>query len=498
MKSHAYPVKIIFRKIRPLFFCFFGLLLFEGLLQLGTFFVEGPLYFDFYWRISRNMAAASDPEKTVYFVGDSTVYGIGASEPATYSLPAQFEKLLQKINPQIKVINLGYPGTCTEDHLAVISRLPPNSTIIYRGGVADFFNRQGHYRLMLFGRIIDLRILKIFSLLFYKSLPGFYAGREQNIRNEFEQIMKSKKHNIYAVEYNNAGHNNKPMFYTQKSYHKIPLFNLLKEQGLIDGHIFQQKYLGDGSHPNNIGYYIQAVLLFNYFCRQQMLGLKPECVKVLELNNKFTEPLKKRYSELKKKFRSYTETPFGLFKIFQIWRWQHDFYELILLVQLLKEQDKTDLELQQEYRSLEKLGILVFHNTSIAGSFFEQLYIKSGKQEKPDNDAMKKMEVFYLSMKALFPTNSKLWNVVNQNYRQLRTMHNSQHESFEKKQLTRITGFIPYWSLIAPYPLEFCERFLTESGISAEDIDTRHEWEYFFSIPYDKFRERNINICTEK
>ena len=71
--------------------------------------------------------SSKNPSKTIFFVGDSTIFGGGASNETLFSLPAQFQSLLSRTKRPFEVVNLGYPGTTGKEHLEILQTMPSST-----------------------------------------------------------------------------------------------------------------------------------------------------------------------------------------------------------------------------------------------------------------------------------------------------------------------------------------------------------------------------------
>lgn len=480
-------------QIRRFLWFLFGFLLFELLLQLGAFLNGGLNSFYQYQQIVKGLESAQgDTEKTIYFVGDSTVYGIGASNPLLYSLPAQLEGILQKFRPDLRVINLGYPGSCTEDHLYVLSYLPKGSTVFYRGGISDSFNLQGHYRFVVFGYIFELRSWKLFSLMFYKLLPGFNSSRGQRARQEFASLLQASHYQVYGVEYSMSMHHN-IFFYTQNGYQRIPTFVTLQKLGLTDGYFMRSDFMAEGLHPNDLGYQIEAQLIFNYLCGQQLFGLLAENMVNVGIDYNFLAKQQLRYQELKKEIFALQKIPSGLWSFQEISNLRDKLRELLVLLESFISSDENNPIYQQEYIYLEKLMVLVFHSPRVVLSLFVKTQGEFFGAKKPDLLLWSRLQVFYPALCSFMHPKQKEWLIISSALEVIQP-----HHQFSSEKVSYLGSFIPGYVPMTPYPLELCPKFVRESALDGRLISTREEWGHFFSVPYELFMQHVPAVCLDE
>jgi hypothetical protein len=229
-----------------------------------------------------------DLENSVFFVGDSTVFGTGTSDPRLFSLPAQFKNLVRTHNPDFNTFNPSYAGTGTEDHLKLMSQLPENATVIYRGGASDRWCNGAWWKVGISGRKIELKTIKMTMMLFSYLLQNTSKLRKERAQEEMEYIIKKNKLNIFVLDYTVVlgVPPTSPFYDTQNpAIIRIPLYHILKKAGFTapSGFLYKQFIAQDGGHSNDSGVKIEAVALFNYFAARNMFGLIPE--NIIELQN---------------------------------------------------------------------------------------------------------------------------------------------------------------------------------------------------------------------
>lgn len=436
------------------------LLLIFGLIELSLWlcsgFRTGVMLSEYESRMAEQMSAVTEAtgKKIIYFVGDSTVYGIGASNPEFYSLPAQLERLMQRFDPELRVINLGFPGTGTEEHLLTVAQLPENSTIIYRGGINDA-EKCRKCSLMLRGNM-PFRIKELFYRLFSSILPGFCESPQQKAENDFMAVMELKNHQIYTIDYPVITHHNLP-FYAKGGYHQIPLFSLWKEHGFTTENVVLRQFFAGGMELNDFGHRIESLLIFNYFCQYSLLGLSPENTEPVELGEEFIHDMQQRYSGLKRELTLIPADEKDLNELYAV-KWKKIIKELLSLAESLKNLSDADGLFHREYAYLEKLNVLVFHNMQPAMSLLGR--VRAGEiMSQIDESTRNKAEIFYVVAKTFMGTKTYLN------------------------------------TSMSPYPLEFCASFMRQSGLQKEQVSVREEWEYFFPFAYADFAQKKVSVC---
>ena len=243
----------------------------------------------------------SDPRKTIYFVGDSTMYGGGSTDPTKYSMPALLGKLLERKSAGLRILNLGYPGTTGKHHIDVLRQLPEKAFVVVRTGINDSWNRYDYYKFYLFGKYYEIRLLK-FLVIFYH---GWSRDPEANsvsnhFYDELQKVAKEKQFQLYFVDYFLGDKTFMNTFFRGRD-HFIDLAQRLKQAGFYDQRGFiQRKYLSfDLLHANDLGYRLQALSVFNFFSEKSQLGLSPKDALPMILEQSEIQRLRKRLESIK-------------------------------------------------------------------------------------------------------------------------------------------------------------------------------------------------------
>lgn len=484
------------------FFIWFlaGLLVLELLLQLSVFLFSAHGSFTKFLPDIKQRIKQAEGKTALYFVGDSTIFGIGASNIETQALPPQLEKLLQNKHPQIVCINTGYAGTSTADHLHIFSLLPIGATVIYRGGSADtWVPPSGHLRFIFGGHLIEIRILKMLYLLFGR-LFFPVVDYETSLSKELQEIMRLRQLKVFLLDYSSYPLERFSKLFWQNShlFQHIPLHEYLQQHGYLkeDG-LLKAEYLGmTGTHPNDIGYFLEAFFIFNHFCEVGLFGLAPaDKLSIGNLNHDILSSQLRRLAFLRQEMQSLTPAALqakGAFStigdiVYEAWNLANTLAkteqvavegEFISHKQLgINGRQSVDATEILPYKTiaaqLKKLALLVFHDVRVAHelvgrmTFLEQQFFSD-----------RQASLYYLVMKATEEADSASWGLIN------RVLLFTDSQIVQRK--------ISYLGQIAPYPLEKCEVFVQESGFSAAELSAQSEWESFFSIPYAFFKNKTV------
>jgi hypothetical protein len=425
----------------------------------------------------------------LYFVGDSTVYGSGSSDHGLYALPSQFERLMRVIKPGFRVINLGYPGTCTEEHLQMMSLLPEGAMVIYRGGVSDIWNNGSPFRVHLGDIHFECRIWKMLAMLRNQFFPRRKSDKSRlvKIRREFEKIMQDKKFKLFTLDYTTAPFTDRsfPFFYRETgtvdniSLGHIPLRQLLKEGGYFGPNGLDDRFISFNArtHPNDLGYFLEAIFLVNFCCNESLFGLSKKNILSPERLTVFSSDLFHKYEQLKLILKKSLK-PDDLLQKKLV-----DLYtiipSLLSLSNTLRHQEiDTSEKYEKEHQMLKRLSIFLYQSSPNLAHYLMSLqekYARAADNEKADR--LHKAELYYAIMMAAVDADTENGEWVH--------LHRYIRNSFLPLNLRPVSR-LPY---ISPYPLEFCCRFIRESGFSAEELSVRQEWEYFFALPFDIFLE---------
>jgi hypothetical protein len=218
----------------------------------------------------------------------------------------------------------------------------------------------------------------------------------------------------------------------------------------------------DNNHSNNLGYLVEAGVLFNYFCDKGLFGLSSRKKLAVEKQEflQLGPDLEERYIRQKAglKFLGPGNLPGIIFMLNEVW----------FLADLLRSLYPQNTVYAQEAQKMEKLMLLVFHDFRVG---------HARARFAPDEDFLRLYEAV---MRATLDADSVHWSEV-------RDIVGSQ---------MRVTDEISFLPDLTPYPLEKCQRFLQESGYRAEELSSSAEWEYFFTIPYEIFTPEKGKACV--
>lgn len=430
-----------------------------------------------------------DTDKSIFFVGDSTIYGIGTTEQHLYSLPVEFERLLRLFGePDWQCFNLGRPSSPTDFHLKILSSLPTGATVIYRGGFVDKWYYEGRFCFytVIGGRVFEIRTMKMLTMLFGGWLKPPEKVRRLRLFNMFRQVIATKKLNVYVLGYSvhdDREHSIIP--YCQPQETEIPIISLreslLSSPFAGDDGLLLPKYRNlAGSHPNDAGYHIEAKILFNYFCRHGLLSLNPKSslhdddisYYMRRLEGFVTADLAKLKALTLEDFQN---PRFGTKIGMQV-------YNLYMTLDQLKEYQGFE-HYQKAFELAEVLVSLVFYNNPSIGAYLlESYFVSMGMSQysaiSPDPERIK---LFFAILQAVQAPGSEYRLLVEDKIRA---------SNFPGRELV-ISFFID----TPMYPLEFCERFIKESGFDPEQLGAKEAWEYFFNTPYEAFQEIILPVC---
>lgn len=463
--------------MKKFFFWFLvGIVLLELILQFGSllFSVHGS-FESFVPEIKRRIREAGT-ENVIYFVGDSTVFGIGSSNPDQYSLPPQLERLMREKFPYFRCVNTGYAGTSTADHLRVFALLPPGATVIYRGGSADtWVPPGGHLRFMLWGHLIELRVLKMLYLL----AGGFFfpdADYENSLSAELQKTVKDRELRVFLLDYSTYPQERFSALFKKniQLFQRIPLHDYLQEHGYLQSDGFlTEEYIGmTGTHPNDSGYFLEALFIYNHFCASSLFDLTPADQRdAVDLKHEILNSMQLRLEYMLKKISDFNaeslQAKGGSATVGDM------VYEAWSICNSLVKAKRV--EYAEPAGQLRRLSLLVFHDVRVAHDIIGHVSaVHKSNQIFADQQA----SLYYLLMKAVEEENSASWGLIN------RTLVFTDRSRVNRK--------ITYLGKLAPYPMEFCPLFIRESGFSTAELSARREWEAFFSFPYSDFGKRAV------
>jgi hypothetical protein len=449
-----------------------GLLLLE--LSLHFFTVSNPFYVspDLFSEKLQSEKSGVD----VYFVGDSTIYGIGASVTGDYSLPAQFEKIMQEKRPGFRVLNLGVAGSGTEEHLDLLNLLPDGATVVYRGGTSDKWRLGLSFRFRFGAFEFEFRTMKMFYMLFARFLFSDTSLRIRILNRRLQKLLDRKALRIFTLDYT-ACPSLRAFYSSDQRLISVPLRKMIREKGFGNKGL-DRKFISNISpaHANDMGYYIEAVLLFNFFCDKKELGLSEEDALSFQDISEFSGIMKARYQTLKAGLAHFTMEKM-LEKTSSV---TGRVMEAMAIAEIIAEQADGDIY-RWEREALDKLLALFFHS---AGHLSQHLISSQGgvKMARTAED-FHKLRLYYTVLWATTGSKQSIWA--------------SAHERAFGQPFPLDGVSISYLPLITPYPLELCRKFIREGGFTAEELSVRRELEYFFPlISYDDFYKLFRPACN--
>ncbi|MCO4781382.1 MAG: SGNH/GDSL hydrolase family protein [Candidatus Cloacimonetes bacterium] len=430
-------------------------------------------YSEFYDEILQK-AENSDPQKTIFFVGDSTVYGGGSTDVTKYSMPAQFEKLIKKKTPNIDILNIGYPGTTGKHHLDVLRRLPENSWVVIRTGINDSWNRFDYYKFYLFGKYYEFRTLKLLVIL----ANGWRKSEEsKSVSKDYyealNKVASEKRLNLYYVDYflGIATFMNET-FINQKNFINLP--KILKDSGFFTKKGFiKRKYLSfDLFHANDLGYRLQAIAIYNYFCKLGSMGLSKNDQYPLKLNAADHKSIKDAVNVLRKKIQSSEDFGDEVYPDLLNATWQ--FYLV-----------NKDPEIKKDYLALQKIYLNAFHGAYAAINLLNSHQTGTTSTHISETILSEQELNFYYQMVQLYSSkeHADSWKKI--------------YSEWFPKSLELDKTYSDYSSLPKPMPIEFCPKLLQETGWSKDKVSLQDAWKRIYNenIISSKRIIRSSPIC---
>lgn len=418
-------------------------------------------------------------KKTIYFVGDSFTFGLGASEQA-YSYPSQFCKLLQKNDPAYQCLNLGYPGTTSRDHFKIIEKLPSDSSVILRTGLNDHWLSSDLYKANFLGQTFEFRILK-FAHLLYRWLLGPKKTSSQPFKaNQWLQLVADKKLKIILYDYPTVF---TPTTKLPSELEKIPCLGVLKRAGLTEGKGLAKRFLSsDLNHPNDLGYGVDARVLLNALCDKGLFGLNPKLKLPLLSSDENWLNLKNRYDESRKILLSETD-PLKRQEILRVIF--HLSYTLFML-------DSGNLEILEDHRSITRILTRGYRDDVILqlliSSFRDEIRAGVDESISIDHDELK----IYLSISRATtdPENHR------QNFHLLSNEREFSDFSAHYESIPK--GFLK--DLPPLFPISLCARFRHLTGYSGKDLQIDEDWQRILGEKLDTsiFLQRIPLTCELK
>lgn len=433
---------------------------------------------------------AEDTQNTIFFVGDSTIYGIGATEQKTASLPAQFEKLLQKVFPDHKCVNLGFPGSPTDMHLKILDTLPKGAIVIYRGGYIDrvyHADNSFKFRFIIGNKVCEIRTLKMLAMLFSGFIPIKNIDETRQLIAHIPKIVQKNNLQLYSLGYSiYAEEHNALTRYC--SSHNVAGVTIIPLRELMIGsrYLNQQQILSpefrnlSGSHPNDVGYQVEADYLFNWFCTKKLLDLDENHINQEKPLEAFKPEFLRRYQSKLQVLQKATKNDLQqAYQLHNISRAISDLWMELRQIHLYPEMS----EYISDYQKIEKLNTHIFHSENVLFGYLMSAcfaYIGAVTETSVIPDEQK-MRLYTAIMRAtISPEHEQRKNI--------ETLLKKSNLPFSELKMT----YIPELRL---YPLELCPRFQQESNLSPEELASAEAWELFFNIPYSYFTPDSIEKC---
>jgi hypothetical protein len=127
----------------------------------------------------------------------------------------------------------------------------------------------------------------------------------------------------------------------------------------LSGRLLPKYRNSAGSHPNDAGYYIEAKLLFNWFCRRNQLGLSPQLCLEEDNIQEYMKNQERRYLEACAELKLLTEEDFRQFRFGP--KAGMMVHNLHLLLNLFKDYKGFE-KYQRDYALVERLVSRLFYN----------------------------------------------------------------------------------------------------------------------------------------
>lgn len=415
--------------------------------------------------------SSKNPSKTIFFVGDSTIFGGGASNETLFSLPAQFQSLLRRAKSPYEVVNLGYPGTTGKEHLEILRLLPQEATVIMRTGINDSWKRHESYKLNLLGQYYEIRVLKLLMIAWY----GW--GRDENVEStsldylkELQNHSSQKQFNLYFVDYF-LGEKTFMNTYFKEAENFIPLAKILKQNGFASNQtgLVSKKYLSyDLVHANDLGYKLQAQALYNWFASRQKLNLRADDQIKLIVDQESIQELQRVLDNALLKLKESKRNADDQIAITMRAAWQ-----LYVLT--------GNLYFKEKYDRLSGLLVFAFHQTyPLINTLNREHRIRL-----TNTTYLEDAEINFLF--------------------QLIKILDESPQAYIKDYLEKFPGIIDsrkvysdYSFLQAPFPLELCKKFIRETNPNLNKISILENWTEFFGekFPMNELAQNNLKNCS--
>lgn len=432
-------------------------------------------------KLNQSFQSSHVLDHNLYFVGDSFTFGLGTSK-SEYSYPNQLCKLLESQGIKVSCHNLGYPGTTSRDHLEVIEKLPENSTIFLRTGLNDSWNTADLFKIKIFQYAYEVRILKFLILLFVKlTQTGVAVLDDKKLTSALDRLVKERSLTIFFYEY--PFHQNLLVNIPDR-FVKIPCWEVLRVSGLAEGKNLKNIYLSaDNHHLNDLGYAIDARVLFNFLAEMGYFGLDPSKKLPHIEGNKNLDSLRVAFDSLSHSIMQ-TRDHEKLYKLI---------LEILHLGSLLSRIAPADLKYSKFYDAALRILIFGFRDTEPLS--YEMRTLRGAWDAGPGSELEQekaKMIQYHLAVMKSSTQPEQLEAVKQLAY--FEQIFFDYRSKVEKIQ----TGFLK--DMPRFYPLEFCPKFLVDSQISAQQISIKKDWELVVGREMD-LAHYKLNIpecCIQK
>jgi lysophospholipase L1-like esterase len=450
------------------------LILVEGVLQVLAKKMNPYGSYPEFFEVAVKRIKDSDPVHTIFFVGDSTVFGGGASDEKLFSLPAQFQKLLERAGSPFNVQNLGYPGTTGKEHLEILRLLPDQAKVIMRTGINDSWKRHESYKIRIFGQYFELRLLKLSMILWY----GWHRDAKSESAtsayyDELTLLAKQKELDLSFVDYF-LGEKTFMNSYFKDFEDFIPLAEILKDAGFFDpgGYVSRRFLSFDLVHANDLGYRLQAQAVFNWLARRSKFGLVPESALELAVDEKALNQLRANLD---------------------LW---------------LSRLRKAGLDGADLFPFVMKAAWQVYVATGEKGAYerylgLGKLYTYAFLSIYPITYALNRQDT--MSTTGHYQ-NSRTLSVkeINDLFQVIRVLKDRSTHDYVSEYQEKFSEFVnmdrkisDYSALNPPFPLELCKKFLHETGLSQKKIGVLDQWERVFGTAFNRedIARENWEVC---
>ena len=424
-----------------------------------------------FFEYAKNTIPSKNPSTTIFFVGDSTIFGGGASDETLFSLPAQFQSLLNRAKSPFEVVNLGYPGTTGKEHLEILRLLPQKAKVFMRTGINDSWKRHESYKVNLFGHYYEIRTLKLLMIAWY----GW--SRNENVQStsldyfkELENHSSQKQFELYFIDYF-LGEKTFMNTFFEEAENFIPLANILKQNGFASDNngLVSRKYLSyDLVHANDLGYKLQAQAIYNWLAARQKLNLQKDHQIKLVVDQKSIQELQKILDDSLLKLKESKRNSDDQIAVTMRAAWQ-----LYVLT--------GNLHFKEKYERLSNLLVFAFHQTY------------------PLINALNREHRIRLTNKTYLKDTE-----INFLFQLVRILDKSPQD-YTTDYLEKFPGVIDsekiysdYSFLRTPFPLELCKRFIRETNLKISSVSILDTWVEFFgkNFPMNDIAKDNLKNCS--